>query len=155
MKTWLILSLCLGLVAGAAFAVSAYTDYEWNHQDYRGDARRVIDRQLRAAHPGYRPDLVVRMYGQDKTSRDTCIYELDSKKIVVNIWAVLYTKGIPFPVMHQEYTPNWTKIGGVEGLCLRYAAEPPPPHAGYGFPSPPPDDPRLVGPAAQSLGPTR
>ena len=47
---------------------------------------------------------------------------------IMNVYTILYTRTIPKPLMHQIYTPFWTKTGSGASLCLEYSEESPPPH---------------------------
>lgn len=150
-RLWKVALGIFGIAVTLFISSIYYSNYRWINQDYRGDALREIDRQLRNAHPGYKPDLIAKVYGQDKKSREICIYEMSKNHVIIDIWTVLYSREIPAPLLHREYTPDYMKIGGAEDLCVYYAAEPPPPHSGYGFRLPPRPDQSLEGPAAQML----
>ena len=107
---------------------AAYTSYAWESQNFRADGRNLIYHQLQMAHPGYKPRLIVRVYGQDARSRDLCIYEMSKDNRIIDVWSVLYTRGLLHPLLHEIYTPAWSRNGGLQAECLRYSIEAPPSH---------------------------
>ena len=84
------------------FTIAAvYTSYAWESQNFRVDGRNLIYHQLQMAHPGYKPRLVVRVYGQDARSRDLCIYEMSNDNRIIDVWSVLYTRELLHPLLHK------------------------------------------------------